>query len=157
MGKTLDLSVLDWISARLHPIRIASDAFVDWAAFAKFIKPFRPRRLVLIACRAGRWPGARDLFRRLPALRRIYASPVNVGLPQATVMLGLGATLSAVRTPDAKAMLAVRAAVALADGGQIREWTRNQDAGNPDGRLLDLAPDVTDGPLRALARAVHRK
>lgn len=138
-------------------IRIASDAFVGWTAFAKFIKPFRPRRLVFIACRAGRWTGARDLFRALPALRRIYASPVNVAAPQAVAMLGLGASLSTVRIPNASTMLALRAVVALGDGGQIREWTRNGDAANPDGRLLDFAADAIDGPLRAFARAVRAR
>jgi hypothetical protein len=50
---------------------------VPWATFAEYLKPFRPRRLMLVACQAGRWLAADTLFTRLRQLRRIFASPVK--------------------------------------------------------------------------------
>lgn len=32
-------------------IRLASDRFLNWEAFAGYLKPFKPRRLLLVACR----------------------------------------------------------------------------------------------------------
>ena len=58
-------------------IRISADMFADWEAFAGYLRPFAPRRLLLVACKAGLSTAGDALFRRLPKLRRIYASPVN--------------------------------------------------------------------------------
>lgn len=48
----------------------------NWIAFAQYLKPFAPRKLVVVACCAGSALPSRILFSELPTLRRIYSTPV---------------------------------------------------------------------------------
>ncbi len=53
-------------------IRVASDLITTWDALAGYLKPLQPRRLLLAACRAGRWDAGDALFAPMPKLRRIF-------------------------------------------------------------------------------------
>ena len=134
-------------------IQIASNRFADWEAFGGYLKPFKPRRLLLIACSAGRWPAANVLFRKLPALRRIYASPVKASKDLATLMLWGVPYLLKVKAPPVSAVRYAQLMAALFTGGQIREWCRTRDKDNPEGVLLDWMAQLADPYVRRLGAA----
>lgn len=75
-GMTFDVIVAVGHSSA-DGIRVASDLFMPWASFAQMLKPLKPRRLLLVACQAGRANAGQALFNGLRELRRIYACPVN--------------------------------------------------------------------------------
>ena len=129
-------------------IKIASDAFVTWDGFAKYLKPFAPRRLILVACQAGRWPAARRLFSNLPKLRRIYASPVNASRGLAGLMLILAPYVVGVRAPKKDAVTYGQIAAMGITGCQVREWKRDADKDDPAGELLDFASQALDPYVR---------
>lgn len=136
-------------------IKAASDSFVEWEAFAGYLKPFEPRRLLLIACRAGTWPASNVLFRRLPTLRRIFASPVNASKDLGHFMLWVVPYLLKVKSPRDEVVLSGQIAAALLTGGQIRQWMRTRDKDNTDGILLDLSAHVADPYIRQVSKAVR--
>ncbi|WP_437737348.1 hypothetical protein [Sorangium sp. So ce1335] len=129
-------------------IRIASDRFAPWDAFASYLKPFEPRRLMLVACQAGRWPAATVLFRKLPKLRRIFASPVNASKDLATLMLAMVPYLLEVKAPRDHAVRIGQAVSVVLTGRQVRQWMRTRDKDNPEGLLLDEAAQFVDPYLR---------
>jgi len=133
-------------------IRMASDdeRVTPWGIFAGYVKPFVPRRLMLVACQAGCWPAADCLFTKLPKLRRIFASPVNASRDLAQFMLALVPYLVAVRAPRGRTVGWLQAAIAALTGGQVREWKRTRDKGNPTGILLDWAAKLADPYVRQL-------
>lgn len=136
-------------------IRMAADYFVGWPVFGEYLKPLEPRRLVVIACQAGQWPSARDLFPRLKKLRRLYASPVNATKDLAQFMLALAPVLLEVKAPRAKQVTRAQVAAIVLTGGQIREWTR-ADIDSADGLLLDLAARAFDPVLRAVPGVIRQ-
>ena len=132
-------------------IKLATDEeLVSWDAFANYLKPFEPRRLMLVACQAGRWPAAEQLFRRLPKLRRIFASPVNASFDLAQFMLGVVPYIVSVKAPRGKVVAWAQAAALALTGRQVREWKRTTDLGDPAGILLDLAAQMADPYARQL-------
>lgn len=125
-------------------IVVAPDVALTWEAFARCMKPVRPKRLLLIACEAGRWPAADTLFTKLPTLRRIYASPVRASKELGAFMLAVSPYLVGVKVPR-PGVVSFAQAVALAlSGGQVREWKRDADKGNEAGSLLDVAAVAAD-------------
>jgi len=124
--------------------------FISWAAFGAYLKPFRPRRLLLAACQAARWPAAQVLFSKLPALRRIFGSPVNASKDFATLMVGLIPYVLAVKAPSRRPRQLAQVAAALLTGGQLREWKRDADKDAGDGILLDVAAQLLDPHVRSL-------
>jgi hypothetical protein len=58
----------------------------SWMAFAGWLKPFNPQKLVCIACKAGQFPPSRTLFDEIPKLTEIYASPVELWIHQVEAM-----------------------------------------------------------------------
>jgi hypothetical protein len=114
---------------------------------------------MLVACQAGRWPAAEELFRRLPRLRRIFASPVNASLDLAQFMIGVVPYLVGVRVPRGKAVSWAQAAAIALTGRQVREWKRETDMGDANGLVLDLLAQVADPYARqvpALLRSFFR-
>ena len=143
-------------------IRLAGGpgGFVSWEVFAKYLRPFEPRRLVLVACEAGRWTAASILFRKLPKLRRIFASPVNTAKDLAQFMIAVVPYIVGVKAPKTNTTMWGKAAALALTGGQVREWKRDTDKDDRSaGILLDLAAHVLDpyarqvpGVLRSLLR-----
>lgn len=136
-------------------IKIASDRFVSWDVFAGYLKPFEPRRLLLVACRAGRWPAAQVLFQKLPKLRRIFASPVNASKALGNLMLWAVPYLLEVKSPRDKVVQYGQVAAAVLTGGQIRQWRRTRDKDNPEGVLLDVAAQIFEPHIRQLPEAIR--
>jgi hypothetical protein len=134
-------------------IRVASDptgGFARWEDFAGYIRELVPRRLLLVACQAGVWPAANILFRRLPKLRRIFASPVNASKKLAGLMVTTAPYLMAVKIPPRDVKLAAQIAAVGLTGCQLREWQRDADKDDPTGRLFDIGAKLLDPHLRNL-------
>lgn len=142
--RTFDvIVVIAHSNARGIKLAAGPDTFVDWDVFANYLKPLQPRRLLFVACQAGRWPAANQLFNKLPLLRRIYASPVNASKSFGHLMLWLVPHVVGVKAPKKNhVQLAQLAAVALT-GRQLRMWMRSEKD-NAEGLLLDIASLVLD-------------
>jgi hypothetical protein len=67
-------------------ISIAPDMVLTWEAFAHWVLPFNPQKMVFIACEAGQFPATRTLFDEIPKLNKIYASPLKTSLAHAQVI-----------------------------------------------------------------------
>lgn len=67
-------------------LRLAADLFVSWEAFARWIAPFKPKHLVLVACQGGRWLPSKALFEGIPTLQEVYGSPAAVTDQQAEIV-----------------------------------------------------------------------
>ena len=126
------------------------------------MKPFKPRRLLLVACRGGRWDAGESLFRAMPRLRRIFACPVNASKGFGAFMLLAVPYVVANRRPRDKHVRLSQVAAIAATGRQLREWRRTTDKGNPDAAVFDLLADLADPVARkvpevlgALAEAVR--
>jgi hypothetical protein len=135
-------------------VRMARDHFARWDEFAQWVKPFKPRRLLLAACQAGRWSPGQALFDANPLLRRIYACPVNASKDFATMMLFAVPYVVANRRPRDKDVFLSQLAAIGATGRQLREWRATKDKGNPEGIVYDLLADLADPIARQLPGAL---
>jgi len=137
-------------------IRVArgTDGAVPWDAFSGYLKPFAPRRLMLVACKAGRWPPAVILFRKLLKLRRILASPVNVSASLGKLLVAMIPVLVEPVRPRDGVVTTIQAATVAVTGGQVRHWMR-KDAKSPDGVLLDFVATLADPILRELPNTIR--
>ena len=137
-------------------IKIAADwPLASWSEFAAYLKPLRPRRLLLAACQAGRWSPGTALFEANRHLRRIFACPVNASKDFATMMLLAVPYVVAERRPKAKDVLRSQIAAIGVTGRQLRHWTRTKDNGNPESAVLDLLADVADPIARRVPGAIE--
>jgi hypothetical protein len=67
-------------------LQLTGDNFASWEAFARWLEPFQPKRIVLVACEAGRWLPSKALFEGITTLQEIYGSPVPTTVQQASVV-----------------------------------------------------------------------
>jgi hypothetical protein len=136
----------------------AHDPTLPWHELGALLHDFRPRRLVMLACSAGRWSAAKELFAEVPSLQDILASPVWASHVLGTHLIAVVPLL--VFLPRASMQMlaaAFRGATLLADGGQLRHWTRaDVERGDDTGRLLDIAAKLLDTPLRDMSNLYHR-
>jgi hypothetical protein len=137
-----------------HGIRVASDLSVTWSAFAGYLKSLKPRRLLLVACRAGRWDAGEALFAAMPQLRRIFACPVNASKDFGALMFFAVPYLVAERRPKDRHVTWSQIASIAVTGKQLREWRRTTDKGNPDSAIFDLLADVADPVAREVPSAL---
>jgi len=135
-------------------VRAASDLFVTWDAFAGYLKPLRPRRLLLVACQAGRWDAGDALFARLSQLRRIFACPVNASKDFGALMLFAVPYVVAERRPKDMHVRWSQIATIAITGRQLREWRRTTDKGNADSAVFDLIADLADPVARQVPSAL---
>lgn len=145
-------------------ICIASDRFVTWAVFAGYLKPFKPRRLLLVACNAGRWDAGESLFNAMPHLRRIFACPVKASKDFGALMLFAVPYVVAERRPKDKHVRLTQVASIALTGRQLREWRRTTDKGNQDSAVFDRIADFADplarevpAALRSAAKAIFHR
>ncbi len=59
-------------------LALTRDGHVTWSAVARWLAPFCPKKIILVACEAGRWVPGAALFEGIPSLRDVYGSPVLV-------------------------------------------------------------------------------
>jgi hypothetical protein len=135
-------------------IQMAADHFAKWEEFAAWTKPLRPRRLLLAACRAGRFEPGDAMFAVNRDLRRIFACPVNATKDFAKLMLFAVPYVVAERTPKAKHVFATQAASIVLTGCPLREWRRTADKGRRERLVHDLIADLTAPLMRQVPATV---
>jgi hypothetical protein len=122
-------------------ISLAPGAVVSWNAFAQWIKPFSPQKLVFIACKAGQYPPTRTLFDEIPKLTEIYASPVELWIRQVEAMKLLIPYLLMARKLDADVITVGQAINFMRNGGIILRCRRTQTEWN---QLLQFLAALRD-------------
>jgi hypothetical protein len=135
-------------------VRVASDLSVKWDAFAGYLKPFKPRRLLLVACKAGPWDAGEALFTPMAQLRRIFACPVNASKDFGALMLFAVPYVVAERRPKDRHVAWSQVAAIAITGRQLRDWRRTTDEGNPDSAIFDLIADLADPVAREVPSAL---
>lgn len=124
-------------------IVLASGRATDpWEVFGQYLKPFEPRRLVLVACRGGRAVPTRALFTSLPKLRRIFATPVLANRLQGQVMISLLPHILCRPVPSRDLLRTVQAGLAVLQGRQLWEWRRGDFERNKHDPLAPLFENV---------------
>jgi hypothetical protein len=113
-----------------HVISLAPGMVIGWDAFAQWIKPFSPQRLVFIACKAGQFPPTRTLFDEIPKLTEIYASPVELWIHQMEAMMLLIPYLLMTRKIDPEIITIGQAISFMRHGGIILRCRRRQTEWN---------------------------
>ena len=84
MGRTFDNILIVGHSDR-ERLQLASDALVTWDKVAEWVRPFRPRDLVLLACEAGSLLPLTALFGGIPTLTTLHGADIAVTLGDAAV------------------------------------------------------------------------
>lgn len=149
--KQCDVVVVVAHSNQSH-IRVAHDALMTWAQFARWLAHVSPRRLLLVACQAGRWDAGNALFKANRRLRRIYACPVNATKDFGALLMCAAPYLVAERTPKAALVRYGQIAAIATTGCQLREWRRTVDGSDPLGFAHDILADVAHPILKSIFR-----
>jgi hypothetical protein len=137
-------------------IRMAHETLAPWSDFATWVRPLRPRRLVLVACKAGRWPAAQTLFGANRDLTRIYGCPANVTKDLGAYMVTFIPYLAAHRRPKDSHVRAAQLLTMATTGLQLREWKRTADKDQPMSALYDLFSDVAHPFIQQLRSPPRR-
>jgi hypothetical protein len=64
-------------------VMLAADASTSWEGLGRWLAPFSPRIVLLVACEAGRWVASQGLFENIASLKEVYGSPVLINDLQA--------------------------------------------------------------------------
>ena len=67
-------------------LQLTHDPRVPWEEVARWINPFKPKQIVLVACEAGRWLPSKALFEGVLTLQEIYGSPVVITQQEASAI-----------------------------------------------------------------------
>jgi hypothetical protein len=59
-------------------LQLANDAFKEWSVVAKWLAPFKPKTILLVACGGACFEGAKALFEGLDTLRELHGSHVEL-------------------------------------------------------------------------------
>jgi hypothetical protein len=136
------------------------DEWIRWRDLGRALYKFDPERLLLLACSAGRSDPGKALFSTLPGLELIFASPVWASHIFGAHLILLAPILLLVPNVSVQFLrAAVNGTTLLADGGQLRIWTRADlmNAANFDtAKYRDRLADLLDGPRRDIAIAYHK-
>jgi hypothetical protein len=135
-------------------VRTASDQFSAWPEFAQLVRRFQPVRLLLVACQAGQWHSARQLYQHLPRLRDVFACPANARRDLGALLVALAPAL--LGQFDGSAVTAAQALAMTVTGGQLRHWTRADMEDEAAGAFLDLAALVLDPVVRDISTILTR-
>jgi hypothetical protein len=106
-------------------IELTNEDFCDWTQLATWLKPLAPEHLLLVACDAGRLTGVCTLFRSLPSLKTIYASPVPVAPDHAEFLDLLLLQLIGQRRVDEPMLRFTQIAAFLTTKAIIFQWRRS--------------------------------
>jgi hypothetical protein len=133
-------------------LQIASNTFAEWSAVAKWFDPFDPRRIILIACEAGRWLPCAALFNGIPNLKEIYGSPVPAHKDQALIVLGLVLhTLEAEQLDKGLIQLMQAGNLLITKGLMFRNTRRDYErGGDTEGAMWTAAEPFLDQLMNSL-------
>lgn len=81
-------------------ISVAPDMLLPWEAFARWVLPFNPQKMIFVACEAGQFPSTRTLFDEIPRLTQIYASPLKTSKAHVEVIKLLVPYVLLAKKPD---------------------------------------------------------
>ncbi len=120
--------------------QLASDRWASWPEVARYLDPFKPKRLLLIACRAGGWPAVAPLFSEIRSLRHLFASPANMNVASAQLLLCLLPHVVDQKTPSRDAVETFRTLAPLLTGSPLRHWrlARNGKIHAGESNWMDL-------------------
>lgn len=107
-------------------LQLTAEKFVQWSVFANWIETFKPKRLLLVACKSGGWLSAKDIFENIKKLKEIYASPGLMSRQQATTVLLLVFYFLLVKTPNLEHILIAQSINLFRSGGLLYRWTRKE-------------------------------
>lgn len=105
-------------------LQLTSDRQVSWNVFAKWLQPFKPKQLVLIACKAGQIAPVESLFEEIPTLTHLYASPFVTTKHQVQAIKVLVPYLLNVRAADSDLIRLGQLANFFLTQGTILRWLR---------------------------------
>ena len=130
-------------------LALTSDGLRSWEAVGNWLRIFEPEICFLAACKAGKSAAVGNLFKAIPTLKQIYASPAVLYKTQ-TSALGLLIMLLVQqgKIDDEQSEVARVLNYAL-HGGQIYRWKRRETGPGEElkGCLLDSVAALLDhGP-----------
>jgi hypothetical protein len=130
-------------------LALTSDQHYAWKAVGRWLEIFEPEFLFLVACKAGRSPGVREVFGTVRTLRHIYASPVTLYKTQVSplALLILQVLFSGKINHEMSQVL--RLAQYGLTGGQIFHWRRSETGPGQEFNALAwdaLATGMDHGP-----------
>lgn len=105
-------------------IRLTEDRRTTWAGLGRWLEPFKPRRLALIACEAGLGAPVRALFEEIETLNDIYASPFVARKDQMEIFKILMPYLLSAKAVDSTLIALGQLGNLAATGGWIDHWQR---------------------------------
>lgn len=107
-------------------LRLTSEKGESWESFTQWIKPFKPKRIVLLACKAGQLLPAGALFDGVSTLKEIYASPTYVTKEQSKLLALMIIYLLSVKTQDPDVLRLLQMLNFVLSLGIIFRWTRKE-------------------------------
>jgi len=130
-------------------LALTGDGLRSWEAVGYWLRIFEPEFCFLAACKAGKSVAVGNLFKAIPTLKQIYASPAVLYKTQTS---GLGLLIMLLlqqgRIHDDQSEIARVLSYAL-HGGQIYRWKRRETGPGEElkARLLDSVAALLDhGP-----------
>jgi len=131
-------------------LQLASDRHVSWSALAKWLEPFEPRQIVLVACKAEQMGPAQSLFDGIPTLCDLYASPIVTTKQHVQAIRALVPYLLNVKLPDPELIMLGQLVNFLITRGAIFRWRRADFplAGTRASRSHSRRAACTGGALR---------
>ncbi len=125
---------------------LTGDGLRSWDVVGNWLKVFDPEFCFLAACRAGNSGAVRNLFKPVPSLRQIYASPSALYKNQVTPLALLIGMLLKDGRIDEDQSGALRLANYALTGGQLYRW-RRADTGPGEeikATILDTVASLLD-------------
>jgi len=106
---------------------LPSDKFCDWRTLGKWLQPFEPEFVFLVACEAGRSKAVRELFEPLKkTLRDVYASPAKLyGIQAAMLAIIIGELLCTGKIDDEHSLV-TRLVSYIGTGSQVYRWSYDE-------------------------------
>jgi hypothetical protein len=107
-------------------IRLTAENGVSWSSFAKWTETFEPKKMVLLACRAGQMLPAGALFDGIPSLDEIYASPTYITKEQCRLVVLLILYLLGVKSQEPEILRLIQLLNFMLTLGGVFRWTRKE-------------------------------
>jgi len=120
-----------------HVLALSADRPVGWRSVGNWISTFRPHRVILLACEAGRWLPCAAVFDSIPSLDVIFGSPLPASKQQQLVVLARVLHILGARKEDVGLNRLLQWANFALTGGVMFTRTRKEyeNGGNEEGEI----------------------
>lgn len=127
-------------------LALTGDGLRSWEVVGNWLKVFDPEFCFLAACRAGKSEAVRKLFKPVPSLRQIYASPSALYKNQVSPLALLIGMLLKDGRIDEDQSGALRLANYVLTGGQLYRWKRAETGPGDEikATILDAVASLID-------------